>query len=210
MPKNVLLAGDFGDSRRHPPLEAMIHPHTELRFINQELGYGVFATQLIPLGTITWVRDSLDQVIAPDRLHWLPPPYRELLDKYTFRDEEGRHILCWDLGRFMNHSCAPSCLGPSGDFEIAVRDIQPGEELTDDYASLFLQSHESFACHCRSVGCRRHISPADASKQTAVWEALLQPAMKFLSTVEQPLGPLLEARGLDQFTSAGSLRSFAR
>lgn len=35
----------------------MIHPDTELRFINPEIGYGVFATQFIPRGTITWVRE---------------------------------------------------------------------------------------------------------------------------------------------------------
>ena len=113
----------------------MIHPHTELRFINPELGFGVFATNLIPRGTLTWVRDDLDQVIEPERLAGLPPVYRDLLDKYTFRDEIGRHILCWDLGRFMNHSCAPSCLGPNSLYEVAVRDILPGEELTDDYAA---------------------------------------------------------------------------
>ena len=32
----------------------MIHPDTELRFISPEIGFGVFATKLIPQGTITW------------------------------------------------------------------------------------------------------------------------------------------------------------
>src|SRR5262245_12741127 len=114
----------------------MIHPHTELRFINPELGFGVFATQFIPRGTVTWVRDHLDQVIPAERLATLPPPYRALLDRYTFRGAAGQHILCWDIGRFMNHSCEPSCLGPSADFEIAVRDVYPGEELTGDYGAL--------------------------------------------------------------------------
>ena len=77
----------------------MIHPHTELRFINAEIGFGVIATRFIPRGTVTWVRDELDQVIPAGRLAGLPPPYRELLDRYTFRDAAGRHILCWDLGR---------------------------------------------------------------------------------------------------------------
>ena len=34
-----------------------------------------------------------------------------------------------DAGRFMNHSNSPNC-GPDG----TLRDIQPGEEMTMDYA----------------------------------------------------------------------------
>jgi hypothetical protein len=37
----------------------MIHPWTELRFINDSIGYGVFATQFIPKGTIVWALDDL-------------------------------------------------------------------------------------------------------------------------------------------------------
>jgi SET domain-containing protein len=165
----------------------MIHPHTELRFINPNVGFGVFATRFIPRGTITWARDDLDQVLAPKQFSGLPPVYRELFDKYTFRDEQGRHILCWDLGRFMNHSCSPSCLGPDSKFEIAVRDILPGEELTDDYAALYLQPHESFDCHCGTACCRGRVSPTDALAQAEAWQALLPPAMELLDTVPQPL-----------------------
>lgn len=37
----------------------MIHPDTEVRFINPEKGYGLVATKFIPKGTITWVQDDL-------------------------------------------------------------------------------------------------------------------------------------------------------
>ena len=46
----------------------MLHPHTELRHINQALGYGVVATRLIPRGTIIWVLDKLDQTFTRLRL----------------------------------------------------------------------------------------------------------------------------------------------
>jgi hypothetical protein len=172
----------------------MIHPHTELRFINRELGFGVFATQRIPKGTVTWVRDDLDQVVPSARIATLPPVYRALLDRYTFRDGPGRHILCWDLGRFLNHCCAPTCLGLEADFEVAVRDIQPGEELTNDYGTLHLQAHESFACRCGAVDCRGRVGPADGVAQAACWEALWRPVLALLSHVPQPLGPVLESR----------------
>ena len=38
----------------------MIHPDTELQFINDKIGYGVVATKLIPKGSITWALDKLD------------------------------------------------------------------------------------------------------------------------------------------------------
>ena len=42
----------------------MIHPDTELRFISDEVGYGVFATALIGRGTITWVRGEAAWISA--------------------------------------------------------------------------------------------------------------------------------------------------
>lgn len=45
-------------------------------------------------------------------------------------------MLCWDNGRFVNHSFNANCLSTAYDFEIAIRDIQPGEQLTDDYGYL--------------------------------------------------------------------------
>ena len=44
----------------------MIHPHTELRFINEQMGFGVFATQFIPKGTIIWALDELDQILEAE------------------------------------------------------------------------------------------------------------------------------------------------
>jgi SET domain-containing protein len=174
----------------------VIHPHTELRFINPEMGFGVFATRFIPRGTLTWVRDELDQVVPADRIAALAPVYRALLEKYTFRDASGQYILCWDLGRFMNHSCVPSCLGLEADFEVAVRDIQPGEELTDDYGTLHLQAHEGFDCRCGATGCRGRVGAGDGAAQADAWEALWGPALGLLGQVPQPLGPVLENRAV--------------
>jgi len=169
----------------------MIHPDSELRFIDGAMGLGVFATEFIPRGTVTWVRDDLDQVIAPVRVAALPPPYRSLLDRYTFRNATGHHILCWDLGRYMNHSCAPTCLGLDAEFEVAVRDLYPGEKLTDDYATLYLQEHECFTCRCKAPTCRGRVGPQDAAIRTAVWRELMAAALEQLPQVPQPLGPLL-------------------
>ncbi len=114
----------------------MLHPHTELRFINEQIGHGVVATPLIPRGTITWVRDDLDQAFCIEQVKSMAPVYRDIIAKYCFVDAKGNFVLCWDLARYINHSCDPTCRSAGYDFEVAVRDIHPGEELTDDYGSL--------------------------------------------------------------------------
>ncbi|HAV55880.1 MAG TPA: SET domain-containing protein-lysine N-methyltransferase, partial [Aequorivita sp.] len=43
----------------------MIHPKTELKFISDQIGYGVVATEFIPAGTITWALDDLDREFTP-------------------------------------------------------------------------------------------------------------------------------------------------
>jgi hypothetical protein len=57
----------------------MIHPDTELQFINDKIGYGVVATKLIPKGTITWALDKLDRIFSPEEVRKLDPPYQACL-----------------------------------------------------------------------------------------------------------------------------------
>ena len=119
----------------------MIHPDTELKFVSDEIGYGLFATRRIPRGTITWVRDDFDMAFTHAEVERMSPTYRAIVDKYTFIDARGLYLLCWDLARFVNHACDATCLSAGYDFEIAVRDIEAGEQITDDYGTLNLQ-HE--------------------------------------------------------------------
>ena len=44
----------------------MIYPGTRLRYINDEIGYGVFATQLIPKDMVVYIGDSLELEITPE------------------------------------------------------------------------------------------------------------------------------------------------
>jgi uncharacterized protein len=61
---------------------------------------------------------------------------------------------------FINHSCEPN-VGFAGNIVlVAMRDIQPGEELTTDYA-LFDDSDESMQCTCGTAACRSVIDGRD-------------------------------------------------
>ena len=166
----------------------MIHPDSELRFVSQTIGYGLFATTLIPKGTFTWVRDDLDQIVDASVAARLPPLLADLLKKYSYLEPRGR-VLCWDHGRFVNHSCAPNCRSTGFDLEIAVRDIHPGEELTDDYGSLNVDY--DFECRCGAAACRRIIRAQDMTRFADAWDREAADAFRLAGSVDQPLGSLL-------------------
>lgn len=167
----------------------MIHPHSELRFISPDIGFGVVATRFIPKGTITWVLDPLDQVVHPERAALLSRTLQGQLDTYSYQNGRGERILCWDHARFVNHSCNPTSLAPGFDLEMAVRDIQPGEQITDDYGSLNVET--SFQCACGFPQCRGLVGPGDFDRHYQQWDALVASAFPRLGAVEQPLWELV-------------------
>lgn len=163
----------------------MLHPHTKLDFVDEQIGYGVFATRFIPVGTITWTLDPLDQVIPADRVSGLPPNLWNVLEHYAFLNGRGDYVLCWDFARFMNHSCNPTALAPGIDVEIAVRDILPGEQLTGDYGAYNLE--RDLPCRCGASSCRGTVRNSDFDLFAPEWDAQLQRAVSRVDTVEQPL-----------------------
>jgi SET domain-containing protein len=65
-----------------------------------------------------------------------------------------------DITATINHSCSPNIGFLDTITLIAIRDIQPDEEVGWDYA--FSQTtFESFDCRCRTDSCRKNISPKD-------------------------------------------------
>ncbi|MES2702257.1 MAG: SET domain-containing protein [Bacteroidota bacterium] len=170
----------------------MIHPGTELKFISPEIGYGVVATEFIPKGTITWIFDPIDQVFTPDDIRKLDPIYKEKLHTYAYRDHEGNFVLCWDNSRFVNHSFNSSCMSTAYNFEIAVRDIFPGEELTDDYG--YLNVTEPFDCVPEPGSKRTRVMPDDLLRFHKEWDEQLKEAFKNFNNVPQPFLNLIEER----------------
>lgn len=166
----------------------MVHPDSELRFVNDTIGYGVFATRRILKGTFTWVRDDLDQIVPPGFDARLPPLLAALLHKYSYLEPRGR-VLCWDHARFINHSCDANCRSTGFDLEVAIRDIEPGEQITDDYGSLNVDYE--FACACGAPGCRGLIRASDMVRYAADWDREAAAAFRLAGTVAQPLWPLL-------------------
>lgn len=167
----------------------MIHPHTELRFISDAIGRGVVATRPIPRGTITWTLDDFDLVLPPERVAVLDPHYREIVDRYAYLAPGGSYVLCWDFGRFVNHSCDPTSHSLGPDVEIAVRDIEAGEQLTSDYGELNLEG--DLECRCGARRCRGTVRREDALRLWKKWDERVGETLPFVRRVEQPLWPFV-------------------
>lgn len=168
----------------------MLHPHTEVRFINPQIGSGVFATRLIPKGTVVWVQDKFDRVYTESEVRSLEPVYREILEKYCFRDCQGRWVFCWDNTRYINHSFYPSCIATPYQFEIAVTDILPGQEITNDYG--FFNIIEPLECWPERGCDRTRVMPDDLLRYADKWDRQLADGFRLFGKVKQPLSGLIE------------------
>lgn len=178
----------------------MIHPHTCIRHINDEMGYGIFATRFLPKGTITYVKDALEVEVTQEAYQNLPPIFRQTVDKYSYIDENGTRIVSWDMAKYVNHCCNCNTMSTGYGFEIAIRDIYPGEEITDEYG-LFNMGEDMFV-HCQSEACRGLVQAIDIDRYFEKWDRDLIAALENLDLVEQPLVPLLQEdtlRSLEDF-----------
>jgi SET domain-containing protein len=127
-------------------------------------GFGVFALRRIRKGTtiIEYLGDRVSHEEVDER-------YADKLetDSHTFLFTVNSKIVI-DAGsngndaRFINHSCDPNCESTIKNKRVfieAIRTIQPGEELSYDYA-IGRDSDDApdvdqiFACRCGAANCR--------------------------------------------------------
>ena len=128
--------------------------------------------------------------VSPLQVNEMDDLYQQVLDKYTYRNAEGNHILCWDNARFVNHSSNANCITTAYEFEIAIRDILPGEELTDDYG--YLNLDEPFEVVPEKGSNRQVVFPDDLLRYYPEWDEKLLKAFPQLLRVDQPLFHLLD------------------
>ena len=179
----------------------MLHPSTELRFVSQEIGYGIFATEDIPRGTITWVKDELDRVFKKEEVENLSASNMENLLKYTYRDRQGNYLFCWDLTRYVNHSYYPNSMLTALGFEIAIKDILKGDEITNDYGTFNII--EPFQC-AHGPHEREFVRPDDLIRFHEIWDNQIQNAFSLQGQVIQPL---LKFLSKDQISQLGKISS---
>lgn len=166
----------------------MIHPATRVKYIDDSIGYGVFATEFIPKGTITWVRDSLDREISPVEFEALPQMVKETALTYSYRNSKGNYILPWDHTRYTNHSFFPNTILTPYNFEISIKDIQAGEQITNDYGTLNII--ESFEPNNEGHE-RKIVYPNDIKRFWKQYDLAIHQSILQIESNKQPLWNIL-------------------
>lgn len=173
-----------------------MHPNTATKFINDEMGYGIFATEKISKGTITYVSDGFETKIFPHFFNQLNPTMQEEIVRYAHVDNRGVQVIKWDRAKFVNHSCFPNTISTGYGFEIAIRPIHPGEEITCDYGLSNLS--KEMKCLCGAKFCRETINQNDIEKYHLIWDRKVKSALNHFFYVEQPLLPLADPKTLGE------------
>lgn len=168
----------------------MIHPNTTLRYINDAVGYGVFATADIPEGTIVYVKDGLEIELSPEQFASHKPRMQEIIEKYSYMDERGFRIVSWDFGKYVNHCCNCNTISTGYGFEIAIRHIHAGEQITDEYGLFNIE--QEFSLICSFENCRGKVKPGDLETYYPIWDQKIKKALSRFKEVEQPLFPMVD------------------
>ena len=114
-------------------------------------GVGVFATEIIPAGTVIWtLEETLDLLLTSEQLDRLPDLQKRFIERYGYphMTRPGITVLEFDNGRFMNHSTTPNTDFRDPKSGWAIRDIEPHDEITCNCAefdpSFVMQSGRRF------------------------------------------------------------------
>ena len=98
---------------------------------------GLFADQFIAKGTPVWkFEKGFDIELSLEAFEKLSKPAQlQALNYCYFNKEKGCYVICGDDARFFNHADLPNCSSSPSDeaIDVALRDIEPGEELTQNY-----------------------------------------------------------------------------
>ena len=120
-------------------------------------GNGIFAQKPINEGELVAVFGGV--VYEWDTFIHLPDRERSL----CIQVEENLFLVPRPIGAgdYVNHSCNPNA-GLSGQIAlVAMRDIQPGEEICFDYAMSDTAAYDEFECSCGAPNCRGSVTSCD-------------------------------------------------
>lgn len=122
-------------------------------------GFGVFANTFVAAGDLLVVWGG--NVVTGEQFAQLSP--REKM--HSIQIEEDLYQVPSraepEPGDFINHSCTPNAGLSSSISLIALRDIEPGEEICFDYAMSDGSPYDEFECACGTPFCRGRVTGND-------------------------------------------------
>ncbi len=136
------------------------------------------------------MKDSLEITVSPADYLLHSPEVREQIDKYSYRDERGQRIISWDFAKYVNHCCNCNTISTGYGFEVALREIEAGEQITDEYGIFNIEREMSLVCD--QPGCRQCLRPSDFDAYYEQWDRRIREVLPLLKRVSQPLLPFID------------------
>ena len=115
---------------------------------------------------------------------------QDQIEKYSYIDERGYRIISWDFAKYVNHCCNCNTISTGYGFEIAIRDIYPGEQITDEYGIFNLET--PIPLLCGEKNCRKEVRPEDFDLYYQVWDEKIRNSLTKIKNVDQPLFGILD------------------
>ncbi len=140
------------------PTANHLSPKLTVRLCKDKAGQGVFAVEPVEAGEVVAVWGG--RIVPEDIAAALPPNLR----RYVVQVEDDQYLAPLDRvdpAELVNHCCLPNC-GLRGQITlVALRRIEPGEEITFDYATTDSSPFLEFDCACVKKPCRNRVSMND-------------------------------------------------
>jgi len=145
-----------------PRPDCWVHPAAVVR-PSPIAGRGLFTTERLTVDTVV-LRLGGELVTEGDLRRRMAAaaadPAKPFVDSITI--ESDLHLIVPPgTIHYGNHSCDPSLWFADPFSFVARRDIDPGEELTNDYATTTGVADWAMDCSCASVTCRRRLTGQD-------------------------------------------------
>ncbi len=143
-----------------------MNPKCEAKPFEEKGGWGVFAREPIQKGELISIWGG--RIVSAEELDSSMPHFTQRI----LQIEEGLYLETpepLEPTDCFNHSCEPNA-GLSGQITVvAMRDIEPGEEINFDYAMCDGTPYDEFECHCGSDNCRGRVTGSDWMRPE-LWE----------------------------------------
>jgi len=149
---------------------------------------GVFARARILSGERVWWLVAGEEMssVTMTRAQILAHPMSNTLQTYSYQVgmDEYQSTLNpeQDPSWFFNHTCDPNCGYVSADLIVALRDIEPGEQVAYDYAFTETEAsfHAGMQCGCGATLCKGKLTFGDYRSPAFVrkWRHCLSPHIK--------------------------------
>jgi len=152
-------------------------------------GKGLFATVFIPVGTIICFECKNCKAYSQEEISKLNESKRNFLLEHAYKRDDGTYLMPCSHDIYLNHSCNSNILDSGLGFNIVVRDINIGEEATNDYRQFYEDSSYEIICNCGEKNCCKivrciHPVPEELRK---FWDIKIKKALTLIKRIPQPL-----------------------